>query len=238
MPNKFTAYHNPPIESLLKRAIYLGGIEDEQRMWRVMHHFTEGGALPDASYGLLLIGANSAVWHHSTSENIEGKMSAVCSLPGSPFVFVCDAAAIEPRPFGQQVRDHMVNELKKHGLRTCPECKGAGKVERPKDPPASPNQVPAVPHIAGIETCKSCGGEGVVRIEPEKEKKGPAPAPKVTPKAPVASKNIKTKGQKIKRVNEETGCAYNKCQEALDACGWDIERAIEWLDDKRKRNEL
>ncbi len=213
MPNQFTAKHDPPIESALVRSIFFGGHEDELRMWKVMDQFSPTGALPSASYGLLMIGVNAMVYHHSTSENEHGQRSVVCSVPGSPFVFVCDAAAIQPKPFGQQSKDYALMVLRQQGLEPCKNCGGHGRLY------ATQNGVP----LASM--CGVCGGSGIVPLE--KPKTPPAP---VTPK-PAANAEQQ---DKIKRLREESGFGDIECRVALELKDWDFEKALEFLDEQRK----
>lgn len=228
MPNKFTVYHRPPIESVVKRAIFFGGREDEDRMWKVMHQFSEEGAMPDASFGLFMLGANAMVWHHATSERQEdGKMSAVCAVPGTPFVFVCDAAAIEPKPFDQQVYDLMQSRLKKQGLKTCDACSGAGMVEQKVTDQTNPTGLPFV----SIGTCETCKGHGVVKDDRVKQQV-PKPAPKPD-RVPLDPESV-TKGQMIRDLRKETGATLADCREALENTAWNFEKAVDWLDHRRK----
>jgi len=223
VPNKFTAQHNPPIESVLVRALFLGGHEDEQRMWRVMNQFTDDGALPSASYGLLLIGVNAMVYHQSTSEDDQGRKSAVCTIPGTPFVFVCDAAAIVAKPFGQHLHDNFITMMRRQGLRPCPACGGSGKM-------ALVNQGPGQTLMPTMGTCATCGGEGFIPIEKPKDQDLPPP--------PLPPEEQNGKAQLVKRVHAETGYDLELCKEALGLNDWDVERAIAWLDERRKRLKL
>lgn len=215
MPNAYTAKHEPPIESALVRTIFFGGHEDELRMWKVMDQFSDTGALPSASYGLLMIGVNAMVYHHSSSENEKGQKSVVCSVPGSPFVFVCDAAAIVAKPFGQQSHDYMLMQLKKQGLKPCDACGGAGRIQVPV-PAGVPGWMP------GMKSCETCKGEGVVPIESKSTDLPPPPVP--------ADENTLM----IEKLQAESGFGAPECKIALGLFAFDFDKALEWLDNQRK----
>ncbi len=222
MPNVYTARHEPPIESALVRTIFFGGHEDEIRMWKVMDQFSDTGALPSASYGLMMIGVNAMVYHHSSSENEKGQKSVVCSVPGSPLVFVCDAAAIVAKPFGQQSHDYMIMQLKKQGLKPCETCGGLGRVQAPKSPMD-------ISWMSGVmQTCGTCKGEGLVPIKAEAPTT-PAPSTPTVPD-PVIAKQMDL----ITRLREESGFGAVECKVALELLSWDFEKALKWLDDQRR----
>jgi hypothetical protein len=220
LPNVYTTKHDPPIESALVRTIFFGGHEDELRLWKVMDQFSDTGALPSASYGLLMIGVNAMVYHHSSSENEQGQRSVVCSVPGSPLVFVCDAAAIVTKPFGQQSRDYMLMQLKKQGLKPCETCGGAGRV-LVEAKAGVPGWMP------GMKTCEVCHGEGLIPID-SKTPVAPSPAPK--PATPVDSEHL----EKVKKLQAESGFGPVECKVALELLSWDFDKALEWLDNQRK----
>jgi hypothetical protein len=219
MPNPFTAKHEPPIESALVRTIFLGGHEDEVRMWKVMDQFSETGALPSASYGLLMIGVNAMVYHHSTSENDKGQRSVVCSVPNSPFVFVCDEAAIRAKPFGQQSHDYFVMRMRQQGYEPCKACGGAGMV------PISDNLNSLMPTMS---ECLSCEGRGFVLIQAAGPDR-PAPA---QPPAERTVEDVEFKTKVLKMI-AETGSSRAECEIALKTWGGDYDQALKWMDECR-----
>jgi len=216
MPNVYTAKHEPPIESALVRTIFFGGHEDEMRMWRVVDRFSDTGALPSASYGLLMIGVNAMVYHHSSSENEKGQRSVVCSVPGSPLVFVCDAAAIVAKPFGQQSHDYMLMVMRKQGLKPCDACGGAGRIPTPPRPGDS-SWMPT------LGQCATCNGEGFIPLNVKTAPATPEPTEETEKQA------------KIMRLRNESGFNAIECKVALETKGWDFDQALEFLDEQRRR---
>lgn len=229
MPNKFTARHEPPIESALVRTIFFGGHEDEVRMWKVMDQFSETGALPSASYGLLMIGVNAMVYHHSTSEDEKGQRSVVCSVPGSPFVFVCDEAAIKAKPFGQQSHDYFLMKMRQQGFTPCGACGGTGYISQSDK---------LRPWLPSMGECMTCEGRGFVPIQPNAGPDAPAaPETKAVTMDEVMMSDPALKG-KIDRLMAETGSSADECKVALMTWGGDYDRALKWMDESRLHFDL
>jgi hypothetical protein len=218
MPNKFTAKHNPPIESVLKRALFIG--PQQAPLWDVRQSFDENGVSPDAGYAIMLVGVNAMVYHHSTSEDEKGRKSAVISIPSTPFVLVCDAAAIEAKPFGQQSHDYFLAKMRQQGLEPCGACGGTGFI----------SQVDKLrPWLPTMGQCMTCEGRGFVPIQP-KDRGPDAPARQTI--GDVMAEDPDAKAKIVKLMNE-TGANMAECSIALMAMGGDYDRALKWMDDSR-----
>lgn len=202
------AKHDPPIESVLMRTLFMGGPEQEQRIWRMMEQISENGALPAAGYGLLMIGYETMVYHHSTTQNEKGQRSVVCSVPGSPFAFVCDEAAIRAKPFGQQQQDYYLMKMRQQGFEPCAVCSNKGQVM---------NQ-----STMAVEVCVVCEGRGFVPLK--------TPPLAVEPEPLVVDKEFL---EKVSRLMAETGFTSSECEIGLRTWAGDYEKALKWLDDSR-----